>query len=178
MVFHKCYLLIAISIILILLNLCNVEGRHHIHGRKKHKSKNEDPGSPAYTPAPSPGDPVPNSPDYPPPIASDPSNPPYAGPGSNPSSPVSPNPGNSNTGCVFDVTKFGAVGDGSTDDTDAFKAAWKAACQAESSILLAPSDHVFLITSTIFSGPCKPGLVFQVRLQILFFSVFYLIKIN
>lgn len=65
--------------------------------------------------------------------------------------------------CVFDVTDFGAVGDGSTDDTTAFRAAWKEACAVESAVLLAPADYTFTITSTIFSGPCKPGLVFQVN---------------
>lgn len=73
-----------------------------------------------------------------------------------------PAPGDSDSGCIFDVTSFGAVGDGSCDDTAAFKAAWKAACAVESSVVLAPEGGVFKITSTIFSGPCKPGLVFQV----------------
>ncbi|KAH7666575.1 Polygalacturonase protein [Dioscorea alata] len=64
--------------------------------------------------------------------------------------------------CVFNVRSFGAVGDGYTDDTRAFHSAWKAACSVESGILLVPSDGVFTITSTIFSGPCKPETVFQV----------------
>jgi len=54
------------------------------------------------------------------------------------------------------------VGDGSCDDTAAFQDAWKAACAVESGVVLAPEGGVFKITSTIFSGPCKPGLVFQV----------------
>lgn len=64
--------------------------------------------------------------------------------------------------CVFDVREFGAVGDGYADDTLPFRAAWGAACAAESGVLLVPSDGVFMITSTIFSGPCQPGLLFQV----------------
>ncbi|XP_072959474.1 polygalacturonase At1g48100-like [Typha angustifolia] len=64
--------------------------------------------------------------------------------------------------CVFDVRTFGAVGDGSTDDTEAFRSAWSAACSVDSAVLLVPTDGVFMITSTIFSGPCQPGLVFQV----------------
>lgn len=63
---------------------------------------------------------------------------------------------------VFDVTSFGAVGDGESDDTTAFKKAWKAACAVENGIILMPSEYTFVITSTIFSGPCQPGLVFQV----------------
>ncbi|KAK9147111.1 hypothetical protein Sjap_007014 [Stephania japonica] len=80
-----------------------------------------------------------------------------------PSDPIgADDPGNSTTDpCVFNVMSFGAVGDGSTDDTDAFRAAWKAACAVESGVLLAPADNTFTITSTIFSGPCKPGFIFQ-----------------
>ncbi|KAG2619533.1 hypothetical protein PVAP13_3NG085900 [Panicum virgatum] len=64
--------------------------------------------------------------------------------------------------CVFDVRAYGAVGDGTTDDTQAFREAWRAACASNSAVLLVPSDGTFTITTTTFSGPCKPGLVFQV----------------
>lgn len=133
-------LIILIAVALIYQNLVNVEGRTHFH-----KQKNK--GSPVQ--APSSQDAVSPSPVDPPPVPSDPS-----GPGDNSSC---------GSGCVFDVTSYGAVGDGSTDDTAAFRAAWKAACAVESSVLLAPSGYVFTITSTIFSGPCNRGLVFQVR---------------
>ncbi|KAI3974817.1 hypothetical protein MKX01_004875 [Papaver californicum] len=63
---------------------------------------------------------------------------------------------------IFDVRYFGAVGDGWTDDTDAFTMAWKAACEVESSVLLAPEGYIFTINPTTFNGPCKPGLTFQV----------------
>ncbi|KAL3812235.1 hypothetical protein ACJIZ3_013503 [Penstemon smallii] len=75
--------------------------------------------------------------------------------------PAPSQPGNTSN-CIFDVTDFGAVGDGASDDTGAFRDAWKAACQVENGVVLAPSDMVFTITSTIFSGPCQPGLVFQI----------------
>nr|GMD26876.1 polygalacturonase At1g48100 [Ipomoea batatas] len=48
-----------------------------------------------------------------------------------------------------------------TDDTQAFKEAWDAACQVESATLLVPSAYSFLIHSTIFTGPCQTGFVFQ-----------------
>jgi len=54
------------------------------------------------------------------------------------------------------------VGDGTTDDTQAFREAWRAACASDSGVLLVPSDGTFTITTTTFSGLCKPGLVFQV----------------
>lgn len=152
--------LLFLWIILIFSFQCwsNVEGRHHTS--KKHKSPSPSPssGPPAY--APSPEDAGSASPDNPPPVTSD------------PSTPASPDPGNTSRGCIFDVTSFGAIGDGNTDDTAAFRAAWKAACQVESGVLLVPSGYQFLIYSTIFSGPCQPGLVFQVRQHFLFFFCF------
>lgn len=64
---------------------------------------------------------------------------------------------------VFDVRKFGAIGDGATDDTNAFKMAWDTACQVNSSsIIYVPNGFSFMIQSTIFTGPCQGGLVFQV----------------
>ncbi|XP_051127753.1 polygalacturonase At1g48100 isoform X2 [Andrographis paniculata] len=79
-----------------------------------------------------------------------------------PLAPAAPSDPDDNSSCIFDVTAFGAVGDGATDDTEAFRSAWKEACQVENGVVLVPSELVFVITSTIFSGPCQPGLVFQV----------------
>ncbi|XXG79002.1 hypothetical protein AAC387_Pa09g0166 [Persea americana] len=118
---------------IITLNAHNSEGRTHFH--KKRNSH-----------GPYIGSPVPQPPTYPTP------SPPDSGDSGDPGS----------DGCIFDVRSFGAAGDGSTDDTKAFMSAWKAACAVESAVLLVPSDYIFIITSTIFSGPCKPGLVFQV----------------
>ncbi|KAG2721236.1 hypothetical protein I3760_02G072000 [Carya illinoinensis] len=130
-------LVIWITASLFFQNSSNVEGRYHYHKKPKAKS------SPA-----------------PPSESQDPSSP--ANPPSAPSDPNPNDPGSSNNNGVFDVTSFGAVGDGCTDDTAAFTAAWKAACAVESGVVQAPADYCFIITSTIFSGPCKPGLVFQV----------------
>ncbi|PSS28893.1 Polygalacturonase [Actinidia chinensis var. chinensis] len=63
---------------------------------------------------------------------------------------------------VFSVLSFGAVGDGVTDDTPAFKMAWDTACQTKSATLLVPHQYSFMIQSTIFTGPCKSGLVLQI----------------
>ncbi|XP_015891784.1 polygalacturonase At1g48100 [Ziziphus jujuba] len=63
----------------------------------------------------------------------------------------------------LDVRSFGAVGDGKTDDTEAFKMAWDAACQSDSSaVIYVPSGFFFMIQSTIFTGPCQAGIVFKV----------------
>ncbi|XP_059433755.1 polygalacturonase At1g48100 [Corylus avellana] len=129
-------LVIWVTASFIFQNSNNVEGRFHYHKKQKNKTP------PAASPPKPPGH---SSPAIPPPAI--------------PSDPHPNDPGNS---CVFDVTSFGAVGDGAADDTSAFIAAWKAACAVESGVVLAPADYSFKITSTIFSGPCKPGLVFQV----------------
>lgn len=134
-------LMIWVIAILFVENSSNVDGRYHFHKGKK------DEDSPVSSP---PEKAVPSTPAQS--VPSVPSDP-Y---------PNDPGTGNSTSDCVFDVTDFGAVGDGCTDDTAAFKAAWKAACAVESATLLVPSNLCFKITSTIFSGPCKPGLVFKV----------------
>lgn len=148
-------LLILLAVILLVQNLSNVEARYHHHKKQKNK------GSTVPPPAP-PENPVSSSPSYSPSVPSDP----Y------PNDPVN------STDCIFDVRDYGAVGDGSADDTAAFRAAWKAACAVEAGVVLAPSDYVFKITSTIFSGPCKPGLVFQVSIYTKKSPLFQLISVE
>ncbi|KAJ0250094.1 Pectin lyase-like superfamily protein [Hirschfeldia incana] len=68
---------------------------------------------------------------------------------------------------VHDVRNYGAVGDGITDDTDAFKTAWDSACNNDKedntvSVLLVPFGLTFVIHSTIFTGPCRSYQYFQV----------------
>lgn len=68
-----------------------------------------------------------------------------------------------NSSPVFSVLSYGAVGDGISDDTQAFKTAWDDACQSEDSpTILVPKHYTFMIQSSIFTGPCKSALVFQV----------------
>ncbi|KAH0672206.1 hypothetical protein KY290_024464 [Solanum tuberosum] len=82
-----------------------------------------------------------------------------------PSTPISPpSKGYDNVPStnIFDVTNFGAVGDGKTDDTKAFQAAWAAACKVEDSTMIVPSKYVFLVGPISFSGPyCQHNIVFQ-----------------
>ncbi|TKW14247.1 hypothetical protein SEVIR_5G155800v4 [Setaria viridis] len=116
--------------------------------------------SPAQSPRPSPANP--------PAASTVPAKPPAFPPAmSKPIPPPPPPAKNSSSACanVFDVRAFGASGNGSSDDTRAFRAAWKAACSSNASTtatLLVPPDGVFTITSTIFAGPCKSGLIFQI----------------
>ncbi|XP_073048896.1 polygalacturonase At1g48100-like [Primulina eburnea] len=63
---------------------------------------------------------------------------------------------------VYDVLDFGAKGDGTSDDTKAFVAAWAAACKVEASVINVPADYVFLVGPISFSGPyCQHNIVFQ-----------------
>ena len=56
---------------------------------------------------------------------------------------------------IFDVTKFGAVADNTTDNVLAFRAAWMAACKNSTTqaTLLIPQG-TFLTGPTMFAGPC------------------------
>ncbi|WOK98520.1 hypothetical protein Cni_G07232 [Canna indica] len=66
------------------------------------------------------------------------------------------------TAATFDVIDFGANGDGVTDDTKAFEAAWAAACKVEGSTMVVPAQYEFLVGPISFSGPyCQPNIVFQ-----------------
>nr|GEW84327.1 polygalacturonase At1g48100-like [Tanacetum cinerariifolium] len=70
----------------------------------------------------------------------------------------------SSTSKVFNVMSFGAIGDGVTDDTQGFKMAWDSACDSdEPATLLVPKHYTFLIQSTIFTGSCGYGIVFQIE---------------
>ncbi|XP_043723187.1 polygalacturonase At1g48100-like [Telopea speciosissima] len=79
--------------------------------------------------------------------------------------PPSPPPAkgyNGDRSTVFNVLDFGAKGDGNTEDTKAFEAAWAAACKVEASTVMVPSDFVFFVGPISFSGPyCQPNIVFQ-----------------
>ncbi|TYG55535.1 hypothetical protein ES288_D09G281400v1 [Gossypium darwinii] len=140
---HVCFFIWILAILTFYQHRINVNARYHYH-KKQQKTK----GSPFIDEAPAPAPAlVPST---------------SADPPSIPSDPYPTDPGDTSD-CIFDVTAYGAVGDGSSDDTAAFREAWKAACSVESATILVPSDNIFTITSTIFSGPCKPGLVLQVN---------------
>ncbi|KAF6159867.1 hypothetical protein GIB67_032951 [Kingdonia uniflora] len=68
---------------------------------------------------------------------------------------------------VFDVVDYGAIGDGKTNDTQAFENAWKAACNPESSsdsTLIVPVQKTFLLRPITFEGPCSTKhIYFQIN---------------
>ncbi|GLJ10119.1 hypothetical protein SUGI_0122510 [Cryptomeria japonica] len=63
---------------------------------------------------------------------------------------------------VFNVEKYGAVGDGRHNSTEAFVRAWNAACKKLSATLLVPVGKKFLVNDLFFEGPCEPGFIFKV----------------
>ncbi|CAI9118830.1 OLC1v1020457C1 [Oldenlandia corymbosa var. corymbosa] len=66
----------------------------------------------------------------------------------------------------YNVLDFGAAGDGSHDDTNAFMKAWKATCKMASRIpptMVIPSGKKFLIQPVEFKGPCNSP---QINVQI------------
>eukprot|EP01018_Ginkgo_biloba_P018147 Gb_12008 [translate_table: standard] len=63
---------------------------------------------------------------------------------------------------VVCVEEFGAKGDGDTDDTKAFKKAWKKACSSAPSVFLVPKGRKYLVKPIKFSGPCLSSLTVQV----------------
>uniref|UniRef100_A0A7N2MPQ8 endo-polygalacturonase n=1 Tax=Quercus lobata TaxID=97700 RepID=A0A7N2MPQ8_QUELO len=66
---------------------------------------------------------------------------------------------------IFNVLDYGAKADGKTDDSNAFSAAWKAACSAatQNPTVVVPSSKDFLVYPLTFQGPCKSSNIsFQV----------------
>ncbi|XP_019223377.1 PREDICTED: probable polygalacturonase At3g15720 [Nicotiana attenuata] len=65
---------------------------------------------------------------------------------------------------TFDVTDYGAIGDGVTDDSQAFQQAWLDVCyDCENPTMNLPSEKLFLLSPIIFQGPCNsPTINIQV----------------
>ncbi|KAL0450677.1 UNVERIFIED_CONTAM: Polygalacturonase [Sesamum latifolium] len=55
------------------------------------------------------------------------------------------------------------MGDGTTNDAEAFRTTWDAACEVEGGVMLVPSGYSFLLQPLHFNGTyCQPNIVFQV----------------
>uniref|UniRef100_A0A6N2K2M3 Pectate lyase superfamily protein domain-containing protein n=1 Tax=Salix viminalis TaxID=40686 RepID=A0A6N2K2M3_SALVM len=63
---------------------------------------------------------------------------------------------------LVNVDSYGAVGDGVSDDTQAFENAWNTACTTPKSVFLVPPGRHYLVNATIFKGPCAERLVIQI----------------
>ncbi|MCO5549993.1 hypothetical protein L7F22_003470 [Adiantum nelumboides] len=63
---------------------------------------------------------------------------------------------------VVNVDWYGAIGDGLTDDTQAFADAWSDACGLDSAVFLVPEGGTYLVGPLVFKGPCASGLVVEI----------------
>ncbi|TYI13176.1 hypothetical protein ES332_A08G040200v1 [Gossypium tomentosum] len=66
---------------------------------------------------------------------------------------------------VYDVNLAGAIGDGESDDTEAFKNAWNVVCSSHisSGIFRVPYGQKFLLQPLTFNGECRPkNITFQI----------------
>ncbi|KAL2503432.1 Pectin lyase-like superfamily protein [Abeliophyllum distichum] len=64
---------------------------------------------------------------------------------------------------LVNVDAFGAVGNGISDDTQAFVDAWKKACSTPKSVFLVPERRHYLVNATRFKGPCADKLIIQIE---------------
>uniref|UniRef100_A0A5B7B9H6 endo-polygalacturonase n=1 Tax=Davidia involucrata TaxID=16924 RepID=A0A5B7B9H6_DAVIN len=63
---------------------------------------------------------------------------------------------------MVNVDDFGAKGDG-TDDSEAFKKAWKEACSSSTGgVLVVPKNRIYHLKPITFSGPCKSALTMKI----------------
>ncbi|GAB4836794.1 hypothetical protein Ancab_001707 [Ancistrocladus abbreviatus] len=77
-----------------------------------------------------------------------------------------PNASSTRTNRNFNVVDYGAIGDGRTDDSQAFTKAWGDACGATGGVPVyqIPSGKTFFLKPITFDGPCKsPSIRIQVR---------------
>ncbi|URE32445.1 Glycosyl hydrolases family 28 [Musa troglodytarum] len=63
---------------------------------------------------------------------------------------------------VYNVKDYGAAGDGQTDNTKAFVAAWSVACAVQGKATIVIPEGAYLLGPTIFKGPCNGIMVMQV----------------
>ncbi|RWW48691.1 hypothetical protein BHE74_00045215 [Ensete ventricosum] len=63
---------------------------------------------------------------------------------------------------VISVLDHGAIGDGITDDLEAFKQTWSAVCgDLSTPTFLVPAGMTFLLSKVSFSGPCSSSINVQ-----------------
>lgn len=63
---------------------------------------------------------------------------------------------------LVNVDSFGAAGDGTSDDTQAFINAWNQACSTPKAVFLVPKERSYLVNATKFRGPCANRLTVQI----------------
>ncbi|XP_057790420.1 exopolygalacturonase clone GBGE184-like [Salvia miltiorrhiza] len=67
---------------------------------------------------------------------------------------------------VYDITKYGAKGDGTTDDAMSLIQAWRAGCDsAGAARILVPAGKKFMMGEVVMTGPCKakPPIILDIQ---------------
>ncbi|KAJ6811786.1 polygalacturonase-like [Iris pallida] len=66
---------------------------------------------------------------------------------------------------VVNVDSYGAIGDGITDDTEAFAKAWNEACSSSfpQAVLLVPEDRKYLLRPIAFNGACVSHITVLIK---------------
>ncbi|XP_047320432.1 probable polygalacturonase At3g15720 [Impatiens glandulifera] len=65
---------------------------------------------------------------------------------------------------TFDVTKFGAVGNGQHDDSEAFLKAWNSVCGSSIGGIMVVPVKTYFLAPLVFEGPCKSSSI-QVQID-------------
>lgn len=63
------------------------------------------------------------------------------------------------TAATYNVVTLGAKGDGTSDSTNSFLSAWRAACDSVSPALIYVPPGKYLVGKTVFSGVCKSSAI-------------------
>ncbi|KAL8513410.1 hypothetical protein ACS0TY_012755 [Phlomoides rotata] len=72
---------------------------------------------------------------------------------------------------IFDITKFGAKGNGIEDDTMAIMEGWQAACKsAAPARLVFPRKGQFVASEIVFQGPCTSHMTLDIQGTLLAYS--------
>ncbi|EPS62761.1 hypothetical protein M569_12028, partial [Genlisea aurea] len=67
------------------------------------------------------------------------------------------------TSRTISVHDFGAIGDGISDDTQAFSNAWKQACSSSQDVVLeVPNGRTYLLKPVTFAGPCNSRVTVEI----------------
>ncbi|KAK3423883.1 hypothetical protein EUGRSUZ_F00633 [Eucalyptus grandis] len=64
---------------------------------------------------------------------------------------------------VFDIKKFGAVGDGKTDNSKALYDVWKGACRSKGTNVIVIPSGTYLLGPVVLTGPCNGAIEFQIK---------------
>ncbi|EEF45582.1 Exopolygalacturonase precursor, putative [Ricinus communis] len=81
------------------------------------------------------------------------------------SSAESPGPASPPPEGVFDITQYGAIADGKTENSKAFLATWEAACRNAGNSTFYIPEGTYIVGPISFSGPCYKNQSPEVKIE-------------